>query len=208
VGTVEPCALCVVGRVDGSPELFVIESYELPGATPSVLAAHVERLRDKYPLSWIVVDEGGAGKGYAEEMRRSYQIPCKPAQKTLKQANIEFIAGDIANGRIKVGPGNSHLLEDLRGLAWNDSRTDVARGIPDHLPDAFLYAMRELRAFAPTGMEGRDKPARGTQEWYVAEEARLEAVAVELAIRRNEDYDERDLDEDMDAGYDQDIYFD
>jgi len=203
VGTVEPCALCVVGRVDDAPELYVVKSYELPGATPSVLAAHVERARDEFPLSWIVVDEGGAGKGYAEEMRRSYQIPCRPAQKTLKQANIEFIAGDIASGRIKIGPGNGHLAEDLRNLAWNDGRTDVARGIPDHLPDAFLYAMRELRAFAPTGMGDRDAPVRGTPEWFAAEEARLEAVAVELAVRRDESWDEvldRDLDADHDDG--------
>lgn len=192
VGTVEPCALCVVGRVDGSPELYVVESYELPGATPSVLAAHVDRMRNKYRLSWIVVDEGGAGKGYAEEMRRAYMIPCQPAQKTLKQANIEFLAGDLKGGRIKIAPGNQDLVSDLRGLAWNEERTDVARGIPDHLPDAFLYAMRELRAFAATGLEDRDKPQRGTKEWLDQEEARLEAVAVELAIRRDEDWDELD----------------
>lgn len=202
VGTVEPCALCVVGRVDERPELYVIESRELPGATPSVLAAHVERLRDKYPLSWIVVDEGGAGKGYAEEMRRGYGIPCKPAQKILKQANIEFLAGDLTSGRIKIGPGNAQLLDDLRGLAWNEGRTDVARGLADHLPDAFLYAMRELRAFAATGLEGRDKPERGTREWYEQEEARLEAVAVEAALRRDEDYDDHDLDEDDSFDYD------
>jgi hypothetical protein len=211
VGTVEPCALCVVGRVDGSPELYVVESYELPGATPSVLAAHVERMREKYPLSWIVVDEGGAGKGYAEEMRRSYGIPCKPAQKLQKQANIEFLGGDLLNGRIKIGPGNGHLLEDLRGLAWNDARTDVARGIPDHLPDAFLYAMRELRAFAPTGLEDRDRPVRGTAEWFAAEEARLEAVAVEVALRRDEgedDFFDRELDDEPAPYHDLDIDFD
>jgi len=135
-------------------------------------------------------------------MRRSYQIPCRPAQKTLKQANIEFIAGDIASGRIKIGPGNGHLAEDLRNLAWNDGRTDVARGIPDHLPDAFLYAMRELRAFAPTGMGDRDAPVRGTAEWFAAEEARLEAVAVELAVRRDESWDEV-LDRDLDVDHDE-----
>jgi Terminase RNaseH-like domain len=183
LGFNDPSAFVVWGRVDGDPTSYVVESYEQTHLIPSAVAAHVERLRDRYAFRAIVCDTGGYGKAVAEEMRQRFGLPIKAAAKRDKLVYLEFVAGELRAGRIKVLRGaNVELIDDLCNLAWNDERTDSSPGSRDHLPDAFLYGEREISSWtAAIGLGDRDPPEPYSAEWWIAEENRMEELLVERA---------------------------
>lgn len=201
VGYNDPCALVVLGRIDRDPNLYVIESYEQTELIPSALAQHVLRLQVRYTFAKMVIDTGGAGIGYAQEMRQSFQLNVEPAKKTNKLANIEFVNGDLRTGRVKIlRGGNKALIEDLQALPWNDTKTDAAPRHRDHLPDAFLYGMGAVRAWADTtAARGPLAPVQGSDAWNKAQDTRMFelALAGRLGALRDE-YDAVD-----EEGYDE-----
>lgn len=187
IGFNDPTAFVVWGRTDGDSTSYVLESYEQTQLIPSAVAAHVERLREKYAFRTIVCDTGGMGKAVAEEMKQRFGIPIKAAAKRDKLTYIEFVNGELASGRIKVLRGsNVELIDDLCTLAWNDERNDCSAGARDHLPDAFLYGEREISSWADTGLGDRDGPAVGSEAWWLDEEARMEE---ELVARHTSAHD-------------------
>lgn len=181
IGFNDPTAFVVWGRVDGDPTSYVLESYEQTQLIPSVVAAHVERLREKYSFRSIVCDTGGMGKVVAEEMKQRFGIPIKAAAKRDKLAYIEFTAGELRTGRVKVlRHANQALIDDLCTLAWNDERDDCSPGSRDHLPDAFLYGEREITSWSDLGLGDREGPTPFSAEWWGLEEARMEDHIVNL----------------------------
>lgn len=180
IGFNDPTAFVVWGRVDGDPTSYVLESYEQTQLIPSAVAAHVERLREKYSFRSIVCDTGGMGKVVAEEMKQRFGIPIKAAAKRDKLAYIEFVNGELKCGRIKVvRGGNTALIDDLATLAWNDDRNDSSPGSRDHLPDAFLYGEREISSWALTGFGEREGPTPYSIEWWREREQEMEDHMVE-----------------------------
>ena len=98
------------------------------------------------PIS-IVTDEGGLGKSIAEEMRRRYGLPVKPANKTKKLFKIAAINGDFIDNRLFVNPESLELISQLQNTSRNDE------GIEDPLSpfdcaDAFIYAYSEAKNYA------------------------------------------------------------
>ncbi len=179
IGFNDPTAFVVWGRRDGDPTSYVIESYEQTHLIPSAVAAHVERLRDRYTFRSIVCDTGGMGKAVAEEMRQRFGLPIRAAAKRDKLVYLEFVAGELRAGRIRILRGrNMELIDDLCNLAWNDERTDSSPGARDHLPDAFLYGEREISSWSSAiGLGERDGPTPYSDEWWLAEELRMEEAA-------------------------------
>lgn len=176
IGFNDPTAFVVWGRIDGDSTSYVLESYEQTQLIPSAVAAHVERLRERFPFRTIVCDTGGMGKVVAEEMKQRFGIPIKAAAKRDKLAYIEFTNGELRSGRVKiVKHANTVLCDDLATLAWNDERDDVSPGSRDHLPDAFLYGEREISSWAETGFGEREGPTYGSPEWWHAQEELMEA---------------------------------
>lgn len=175
IGFNDPTAFVVWGRVDGDPTSYVIESYEQTHLIPSAVAAHVERLRERFSFRAIVCDTGGMGKAVAEEMRQRFALPIKAAAKRDKMVYLEFVAGELRAGRIKILRGrNVELVDDLANLAWNDERTDASPGSRDHLPDAFLYGEREISSWTlQVGLGIRDPATPYSDEWWAAEEERM-----------------------------------
>jgi hypothetical protein len=185
IGFNDPTAFVVWGRVEGDSTSYVLESYEQTQLIPSAVAAHVERLREKYAFRTIVCDTGGMGKVVAEEMKQRFGIPIKAAAKRDKLAYIEFTAGELRSGRIKVlRHANQALIDDLCTLAWNDERDDASPGSRDHLPDAFLYGEREISSWGETGLGDAEGPTPFSLAWWALEEARMEDHLMNLHTER------------------------
>ena len=186
LGFNDPTAFVVLAWRRGDPHTYVVESYEQAELRPSAVAAHVDRLRGRYTFRKIVADTGGYGKGPAEEMK-AYGIAVEPAAKQNKRTFMEHAAGDLQNGRTQfVHSANRELLQDLSGLPWNDDRSDVADNYPDHLPDAWLYGDREVRALrgmTDRGLGNRDAPEYGSAEYFAALEQHMEEAESD-GIRR------------------------
>lgn len=189
VGYVDATAFVVLAYNAERMQIVVVESYQKTEMIPSAVAAEVDKLVERWDIESVVVDPGGGGKAYVEEMKQKYGLPAKVAQKKAKIANIEMFNGDVRAGVLTiVAPRNKELLEDARLLQWDYERIDkrqyggklskdelrINDRTPDHLLDAMLYGYRECKAMYDPEIEG---PRPGTPEWIQKEEEELIARA-------------------------------
>ena len=189
VGFEDPCAFVVLAICPNDPHIYVIESEQKQHMPPSVVAAHIERYLRRYPGMTVVMDSGGAGKGYAEEARRVHHIPVLAARKVDKATQIDAMNGDFKTGVVHiVQDANRELIEDVRALPWNEKRTGPESGFDDHLPDALRYGLTQIRAWRDTTTLGQgDAPEKGSPEWWESFEAGLWAEQAEPQAPTYED---------------------
>lgn len=160
-------AFAVLGWQRDDPCVYIIESMDKRGLTPSEAAALALAYTKKYPFARMIGDTGGLGKGYVEEARRRYKLPIQPAEKNNKRGYIEIMSGDMRMGLIKTFPGNNALTAEWQGLPWDEEREMPAEGHKDHISDAALYAYRETLHFLEEIR--KEKPAKGTKAAFDAE---------------------------------------
>lgn len=183
LGITDSTAIVVACCRRGHPEVYVVEVWKKEGLIPSAVAAHVERFLKAYPKAVCVVDEGGLGKGYAEEMRQTYGLPVQPAEKSRKRAYQELVSGDLRAGVVKLDPRAARmLLDEIQILQWKPDRTEEDPKFENHAADAFLYACRALRPFYRPEHE---EPKVGSEEWLRREWARERAAAKDAARKRS-----------------------
>ncbi len=189
IGFVDPCAFVLGYVVPGLPEIQIVSAEARPGLIPSAVAAHVERYRSEHPGMRVVVDEGGAGKGYAEEMRQRYAIPCEPAEKTKKRAYQEIIGGELRNGQIKIDPWTCRpLLDEMSIQQWLPDKSAADERFADHCTDAMLYLCRALRSHYRPVIE---PPKPGTPEWWEAQRKAEREAAKKRSAKRTKHWPPR-----------------
>jgi len=164
-------ALAVLGWNEAEPITYLLEEVVMAKQGITELVQEIEKLERKYKFDKMVVDEGGLGKKIAEEIRRQKHIPVQPADKALKQQNVEFLNDALRTGRFKA-KGASRFAQDsyLVQIDWDKSTPDrivVKKQPHSDIIDAVLYAFKESPAF--TYREPAQKPKYGTKEWADAE---------------------------------------
>lgn len=165
VGYTDETAFVVFGYKEGSPEIYVLEAQSYEGMIPARVAAHLQRLLENYPRAKIVVD--AAAKGYIEEFKQRYQIPCTGSEKQQKLAYVEMLRGDMISGNIKIHPRRaSQLIDQLLTIQWKEDRTGIDERFQDDLADAYLYGYRACRTHYRPQLEG---PAVGSPAYINAE---------------------------------------
>ncbi len=144
VGYVDAMAFVVASAVAGTGKKYIRQAEKQSGMTPNAVVVRVRQLLELYPGSLVVVDEGGAGKGYAVHLREE-GIGCIAATKTEKRAHQEWMAGDILIGNILVNyEASKPLLDECLVLRWGENGQEDPR-FDNHDADAALYACRQLR---------------------------------------------------------------
>lgn len=147
VGFAESSAFVVVAYRPGFPELYVVEAFKKDKLIPSRFAAEVEKLMNKYNTREAVIDAGGIGKGYREEMFERWGIFVEKAEKTRKRAYIEIVRGELISGNVLVHPRKAgQLLDEWARLVWNEDRDAPDDRFDDHAADAALYVIRYIHA--------------------------------------------------------------
>lgn len=183
VGFADSTAFVVACCRKRHPEVYIVEAWKRTGLIPSAVAAHVERLKKAYPIGTIVVDEGGLGKGYAEEMRQTYGIACQAAEKTRKRAYQELTAGDLRSGTVRIDPRECRdLLDEVALLQWLPDHSAEDERFENHTADAFLYVCRALRPWYRPEVE---PPKEGTPEHARQEWAKERKAAQKAARERS-----------------------
>lgn len=149
VGYNDPTAYVVMAYSQQHGVVYVLESYEDSEVTPGAFATEVEALNQTYEFSAIVIDTGGIGKGYAEELKEKYGVNFVAAQKQNRLGYIKMLNGDFRTGMVQVTGGNSKLIEDIQHMQWNVDKKAKGRWVfddksdkNDHLVDALLYGWR------------------------------------------------------------------
>lgn len=169
--------------VPGSPHVWIKSSSEHENWIPSRIAAAIERYRRDTPGLRVVVDEGGLGQGYANEMRERYGIPCEAAEKKKKRGFQEIVAGELKSATIKINAwGCRTLLDEISMLQWLPDRTEEdAVRFANHNGDAFLYCVRALRGHYNPVVE---PPKPGSPEWWAAQREKDRNAARERSKKR------------------------
>lgn len=187
-------ALAVVAWSDKEPNTYLVEEVITAKQGITELVNQVNLLRQRYDFSKMVIDEGGLGKKIAEEMRRQHHIPVHPADKALKQQNVEFLNDALRLGRFKAKK-TSRFAQDsyLVQIDWDRSTSDrivVKKNPHSDIIDAVLYAFRESPAF--TYREPPKKLIPGTRAWADAQQSEnwgnaMDFFQTQAARERGED---------------------
>jgi hypothetical protein len=179
LGYRDATAFVLVACRSNDPCVYVIDAWKRSGMIPNTIAAQCLRYRDKLKGLRIVIDEGGLGKGYAEELRQRHKIGCEAAEKQSKRAFQEIVRGEFLAGTVKVLESRCRpLLDEIGVLTWDEKGEKEDERFENHAADAMLYAVRSLRPWYRPELE---EPKAGTAEWWAAkDQASREAVLAKV----------------------------
>lgn len=183
LGFVDADAIGILAWSESRPETFLVEECVVSKQGLTELVSSIQNLTSKYPVSKMVIDEGGLGKKIAEEIRRRHQIPVQPADKIRKMENIAFLNDALRTGRFKAKKNSqfaqdSFLVEIDRDKTTPD-RIRIKDGFHSDIIDAVLYAFKESPAFGYQVPAPQLKPY--TKPWFHKLENEMEERAFERA---------------------------
>lgn len=174
-------ALAVLAWSETDPTTYLVEEQIAHKQGLTELVEQINRLRNKYSIAKLVIDEGGLGKKLAEELRRRHHIPVQPAEKMRKMENVAFLNDALRLGKFKAKK-TSRFAQDSYGVQIDHERSTpdkivVKKGFHSDIIDAVLYAFKESPAF--TYQKPIVKPVYQSLEWAEAETKRMEREAEE-----------------------------
>jgi PBSX family phage terminase large subunit len=183
LGFIDATAFVVIAWSDEEiAETYVIETSKFTHLTSDDIGRKIKWLDSEYEFERIVCDSGGLGKMVVEEMSKRFSLNILPAQKRAKHDHIELMNSDFKKGRLLIhdNPENKVLIDELELLEWDVNERTKGRftersDCENHACDALLYVWRESLAFLhrPETFQ----PLLGSDEWFLAEEARMEEAA-------------------------------
>ncbi len=194
LGFVDADAIAVIGWFEDSKTVYLIEESVMEKQGLTELVVEIERLRKKYDIANLIIDEGGLGKKLAEEMRRRYHIPVQAAEKARKMENIAFLNDALRTGRFLAKRDSrfaqdSYLVEVDRDKSTPD-KIKVKDNFHSDIIDAVLYAFKKSPAYAFQAPE--PKPVPGTEPYFKKLEedmfqASYEKSLEEMESKKNDD---------------------
>lgn len=195
IGFNDADALAVLAYSDTQSATFLVEESIQPKQGITELVNQIQVLSKRYPITKMVIDEGGLGKKIAEEIRRRYQIPVLPADKARKIENVALLNDAIRMGTFKAKK-TSRFAQDSYQLQIDHDKTTpdrivVKKGFHSDIIDAALYAFKESPAYTYEPPKSRTKP--GTAEWGKEQEDEMFNREVELLTAEKERMAEPEL---------------
>lgn len=174
-------ALAVIAWAESDPYTYLVEEVVATKQGLTELVNEINKLRSKYKISKMVIDEGGLGKKLAEELRRRHAIPVQAADKVRKMENIAFLNDALRTGRFKAKPtsrfAQDSFLVEIDREKTTPTKIVVKNSFHSDIIDAVLYAFKESPAFSYT--PPIKKPTLGTKEWFSNEITEMEEAAIE-----------------------------
>lgn len=184
-------AIAILAFEDNSPVTYLVEEVITPKQGLTELATQIETMIKKYNPFKIVMDEGGLGKKIAEELRRQKALPIHPADKALKQQNVEFLNDSLRTGHFRANSKSRFALDSyMVQIDWDKSTPNkivVKKQPHSDIIDAVLYAFKESHAHTYKAPVKQLIP--GSKEWLDAQndtmfEAELEGLSKEAEMMR------------------------
>lgn len=188
IGFKDADALALIAWSPSSRTTWLVEELITEKQGLTELVEQIQGLQKKYPITKMVIDEGGLGKKLAEEMRRRHAIPVQPADKARKQENVEFLNDALRLGEFKAKK-DSRFVKDsyLVQIDWDKSTPQkivIKKKPHSDIIDAVLYGFKESPAFAYRAAP--DKPKPGTLAWNREVEEKMFDLEMEGMLREKE----------------------
>lgn len=177
IGYRDADAIAILAWANTTPNIYMVEEVLTEKQALTELVDQMNLMHKKYsPINKVVMDEGGIGKKFAEEIRRRHSINVEPADKMRKQENVEFLNDYMRLGKFKAKSDTRFVADSyLIQIDWSKSKPNkvVIKSQPhSDIIDAVLYAFKESYAFAYQPPEPK-APAWGTKEWAEAQDASM-----------------------------------
>ena len=195
LGFIDSTAFVVIGWSEEVAETWVIESSKFTHLTSDDIALKIKQLDREYEFERIVADTGGLGKMVVEEMSKRHGLDILPAQKRAKHDHIELLNSDLKKSKLLIHDcrENQLLVDELELLEWDLNERTKGRFLErsdceNHACDALLYVWRESLAFLH--QPETHQPIMGSDEWFKAEEVRMEEAAEAKIIENVSWWDE------------------
>lgn len=181
IGFVDADALCVIAWSESDPTTYLVDEVVMDKQGITELVQQIEGLQKKYPISKMVIDEGGLGKKIAEEIRRRHQLPVQAADKVRKMENMALLNDALRTARFRAKKTSrfaqdSYLLEIDRDKTTPE-KIKIKDTFHSDIIDAVLYAFRESPAFSYQPPIIKSK--YGTKEWAHEQVTEMEERAEE-----------------------------
>lgn len=149
---------------------YLLKSYLKDRMYPGLLAEYCRGIREKLARETgcglrIVVDEGGLGGGWTEQMQM-LGVACEAAEKREKRAYQEYVGGLISSGQLKADfAACADLINEARKLPFDPETGKENELFRRHCCDSALYIVRALfPKYSPE--EQGPKPEIGTPAWH------------------------------------------
>ncbi len=160
-------AIAILAWSESDPVTYLIEEKVVAQQGLTELVKQIQHFQTIYPITKMVIDQGGLGKKLAEEMRRQHAIPVEAADKARKMENIAFMNDALRTGRLKAKKDSkfaqdSYLVEIDQEKSTND-KIKVSDKYHSDIIDAVLYAFKESPAFSYEIPKPKLQP--GSKEW-------------------------------------------
>ena len=149
--------------------VYTTRTWRHPKMTTSGLVRAIRDIeKERKGLAFVVIDQAGAGKMIAEDLREIHGLPCEGAEKVRKPTFIRLLNSDLALGKLRilghenakgdlVGPCDT-LLREVPGLQWDPAKK--AKGIfiedgrmANDISDGWIYSYRKCRHYLYEGEE-------------------------------------------------------
>lgn len=181
-GNVDATAMGVIAFAQHVPAAYTRHSEQWPNLAPSDAADITHGWGTRFGKFFRVVgDLGGLGKGYAAEAAKRYPgTKIVAAQKSDKLGFIKIMNGELEHHRAMILSCNEQLIADMRALTWSDEwRNKENPSQPNHLPDMWLYGMREARQYRATPAPDAKKPRTAADDYRERIKRKLTAAKTE-----------------------------
>lgn len=164
-------ALGTIAYSDHIKEIYLVEEELAAGEGISELAERLTKNIEKYNPVKLPTDEGALGKKIAEEIRRRFQIPLIPAEKSRKMENVALLNDYLRRGLFKAKKSSRFVEDSYRVQIDHEKSTPdrlvVKKGYHSDIMDAVLYAFKESTAYA--NEPAAKKIIKGSKAWYEKE---------------------------------------
>ncbi len=172
IGFNDADALAVLAWSQNSPNIYLVHEELARGQDITSLMMQVQNLRNRFPISKMVIDAGALGKKIVEELIRRHQLPFVAADKARKMENVALLNDFLRTARFKAKEDSkfaqdSFLVEIDRDKSTPD-RIKVSDRYHSDIIDAVLYAFKE--SFAYTFQEPKQRAPKGTAKWNEEEQ--------------------------------------
>ena len=151
IGHDDADAVAILAWSDASPITYLVDEEIITKQDITGLVEMVQKWNAKYPVSKMVIDQGGLGKKIAEEIRRRHHIPVQPADKTRKQETVAFLNDSLRTGVMKARR-DSRFVQDSRLVEVDkdkcrEDKIVLSDRYHSDIIDAVIYAYKESPAF-------------------------------------------------------------
>lgn len=173
IGFNDADAIAVLGYRPHDPCIYLVEEFVKAKQDITQLVGQIERLREKYKPTRMVMDAGALGKKIQAELQSRFSLPIEAADKTRKFEFIELLNDDLRNGRFKALP-NSQFEDDSYKSEWENrigQNPKISDRFHSDISDAVLYGWKLGRHYGFS--TAPRKVAHNTDEYMELMEQKL-----------------------------------